>query len=428
MKADWIPLRIALDTVVGAVPVLGAESVELTKASGRILAEEIVSPIDLPRWTNSAMDGYAVRAVDIAGATRESPITLPVVGDIPAGSFPATRLRPGTAARIMTGAPLPEGADSVVRVEHTAPGGEFGPTSSSVSIFSDQDANSNLRRQGEEVRRGDATVRPGVVLGPGSIGVAAALGSVIVRVHRRPLVALLTSGDELVHVEDFDEVLSGNKIVSSNSYSLGAALEEAGCDVRYLGIARDTPESVREALLQADGCDAIVTSGGISVGEYDYLKRVLISLGTRVAFWRVRMKPGSPFAFGIVDDLGGIPWFGLPGNPVSSAVTFEVFARPALLRMGGRTRVHRRAVDARLMEPYEAATGLTHLLRVRLERTSDDHLGARLTGAQGSGMLTSVAFADGLLMIPEERTGSAYGEIFRVLPFDTGMESASPDF
>jgi molybdopterin molybdotransferase len=426
MNADWVSLREAVLRVVETVPTLGRESRKLLEARGRVLAEDLISPIDLPLWTNSAMDGFACRSEDVRGASPDRPIRLPVMDDIPAGGFPQGALAPGTAARIMTGAPVPEGADSVVRIEHTDGGSEIGRSGARVLILNDHDAGRNLRRRGEDLARGSSALRAGSLLSAGSIGVAASVGRAELPVIRRPVVALLTSGDELVEVGDFDQVLAGRRIVSSNTYTLTAQLQEIGCEVRNLGIARDTAESLRERLEQARGCDALITSAGISVGEHDHVRSVLLELGARVEFWRVRIRPGSPFAFGTVQRLGGIPWFGLPGNPVSSMVTFELFAKPALLRMSGRDEVFPLPLRARLVDEYASTPGLAHLVRVHLARSGSGDLKAGLTGAQGSGILSSFVAADGLLMVPERHAGATRGESFDVLAFGAKLTSDCP--
>jgi molybdopterin molybdotransferase len=299
----------------------------------------------------------------------------------------------------MTGAPVPAGADGVVRVEHTDGGSGVGTPEGRVSIFSDADAGKNVRPRGEDVRAGATVLRAGSVLRAPDLAVAASLGKARLAVHRRPLVAIATSGDELVDVDRYDEVLAGRKIVSSNSYALAAQLAESGMEARVLGIARDTPESLRALLRGARGCDALITSAGISVGEHDHVRGVLVEMETRVAFWRVRIRPGSALAFGHVGALGGIPWFGLPGNPVSTMVTFELFVRPALLRMCGRARIYPPTVDAVLRERVGAPGELVQLPRLRLER-EDGTPFARLTGAQGSGIATSMAAADALGIVP----------------------------
>lgn len=398
-RADWLAPAEALRRMIAGVEPLGTETRPLLAALGSVLAEDVASPVDLPPWDNSAMDGFAVRSADVAGASADRPVVLRVVDDVAAGGFPARALGPGEAARIMTGAPVPTGADGVIRVEHTDGGAGVGTSEGRVSIRSDADVGKNVRPRGEDVRAGDTVLRAGSVLRAPELAVAASLGRAGLTVRRRPLVAIATSGDELVDVDGYAEVLAGRKIVNSNGYALAAQLAESGIEARVLGIARDTPESLREVLQRAEGCDALITSAGVSVGEHDHVRRVLEEMEARVEFWRVRIRPGSALAFGRVGALGGIPWFGLPGNPVSTMVTFELFVRPALLRMCGRERIYQPTVDAVLREPFAARGELVQVPRLRLER-EDGALFARLTGAQGSGIATSMAAADALGVIP----------------------------
>jgi molybdopterin molybdotransferase len=412
--ADWLPAAGARETILRGVAPLPPERRALADALGSVLAEDVVSPVDLPPWDNSAMDGFAARSADVLGASGEAPRTLRVVDDVPAGSFPSRPVGPGEAVRVMTGAPVPEGADGVVRVEHTDGGSGIGTAEGRVAVSSDLDAGRNVRRRGEDVRRGDVVLRAGTPLRAAEIGVAASLGRAELRVVRRPVVAVLASGDELVEVERFAEVLAGRKIVSSNGYALAAQLAESGMEARVLGIAADTRESLRERVEAARGCDALVTTAGVSVGEHDHVREVMEGFGTEVGFWRVRARPGSALAFGRVAGLGGIPWFGLPGNPVSTLVTFEVFVRPALLRMCGRRAVFPPVEPARLAAPLSARPGLTQFMRVRLDR-ADGGLTASLTGSQSSGVLTSMAAADGLLVVPESGGDFEAGDTLPVI-------------
>ncbi|HSU15150.1 gephyrin-like molybdotransferase Glp [Longimicrobium sp.] len=408
-RADWLSPADALRRIVDGVRPIGIEARPLLDALGHILAEEVASPVELPPWDNSAMDGFAVRAADVRGATRDRPAVLRVVDDIAAGGFPARALADGEAARIMTGAPVPAGADGVVRVEHTDGGVGIGSADARVAIFSDADAGKNVRPRGEDVRAGQTVLAAGTTLRAPHLAVAAAVGRARLRVHRRPVVAVVTSGDELVDLDRFDEVRAGRKIVSSNSYALAAQLAESGIEARVPGIARDTHDSLREMVEAARGCDALVTSAGISVGEHDHVRAVMREMDTRVEFWRVRIKPGSALAFGHVGALGGIPWFGLPGNPVSTMVTFELFVRPALLRMCGRTRIYQRVVRAVARDPISARGELLQIPRLKIEM-EDGTAYVRLTGAQGSGIGTSMATADALGIIPagsELRPGDA---------------------
>ncbi|CAN5695411.1 molybdopterin molybdotransferase MoeA [soil metagenome] len=415
MQADWLSVAAAHEIILGAADPLPAERRPLLDCLGHVLATGIRAPLDLPRWDNSAMDGFAARAEDVHGASETSPRELRVVDDVPAGSFPARPIGRGEASRVMTGAPVPEGADSVIRLEHTDGATGIGTPRGRVQVRSDADAGRNIRLCGEDVRTGDLVLRPGIVLRAGELGVAASLGQADLRVVRRPRVAILTSGDELVDLDEFEQVLAGHRIVSSNSYSLSAQLREAGAEVKNLGIARDDPRSVRRLLEGARGCDVLITSAGVSVGEHDYMRHVLQEMGLEAAFWRVRMKPGSPVAFGRVKALGAIPWFGLPGNPVSSVVTFEVLVRPALLRMAGRSAVFHPTTQVRLSGEYPARPGLTHFLRARLDSESADRTTATLAGSQGSGILTSFVEADALVVVPKTAPGAADGDILSAI-------------
>ena len=386
---------------------MAPERVPLLDALGRVLAAPAVAPLTLPHRDNSAMDGYAVRGADVAGASPEAPVTLPVAETIAAGAAPSRAIGRREAMRIMTGAPLPDGADCVVRVEDTDGGVER------VVIRSDRDVGKNVRSRGEDLREGDVAVEAGSVLGAAQIGVLASIGKATVDVHRRPRVAILGSGDELVDLDRFDEALAGRRIVGSNGWTLTALVRLAGAEPVNLGIAADSPESLREHLARAAGCDLLVTTAGISVGEFDYTRAVLAELGAELKFWKVRMRPGAPLGFGL---LGAMPWIGLPGNPVSTMVTFELFVRPALLRMLGHVRLFRRPVPAVLEEPVTIGARLTHFLRAVVRVGDDGRLLARLTGPQGSGILTSMARANALLVVPEDRPRTEAGDVLHAIP------------
>jgi molybdopterin molybdotransferase len=353
------------------------------------------------------MDGYAVRAADIESATANAPVVLPVLETVAAGGFASRVLRPGETMRIMTGAPLPEGADTVVRVEDTDGGTER------VSIRNARDARKNIRPRGEDFREGATVIAAGTPLAAAQLGVLASLGYQQVDVYRRPVVAIAGSGDELVDLDEFDQVLAGKKIVASNRYTLDALVRQAGGIPKHLGNAADTPESLRAVLEQSRGADLLVTSAGASVGEFDYTRQVLESLGAELRFWRVRMRPGAPLGFGTLD---GMPWIGLPGNPVSAMVTFELFARPVIRRMLGHTRLYRRPVPAVLEEPVSIGAKLMHFLRAVTRVNDDGLLSVRLTGPQGSGILTSMSQANALLIVPEDRQRVEAGERLNILP------------
>jgi molybdopterin molybdotransferase len=381
--------------ITEAVAALATERVPLREAPGRVLAADVISPITLPHWTNSAMDGYAVRAVDMRGASEGSPVELPVIETVAAGAFPSLPLGDRQATRIMTGAPLPEGADTVVRVEDTDAGLQR------VRILKDRDAGKNIRLRGEDLREGEVALPRGTPVGAAQVGVLASVGAGEVMVHRRPVVAILGSGDELVDLDRFSEVLAGRKIVSSNSYTLEALVTDSGGVPLVLGNSADTLEAMRALLERAveRKPDLIITSAGVSVGEFDHTRAALEEMGTQLAFWKVRMRPGAPLGFGHVQ---GIPWLGLPGNPVSAMVTFELFARPALRKMLGHARLHRRPVSVVLEEPVSIGAKLTHFYRAIVSAQADGTLTARLTGPQGSGILTSMSLANALLVVPED--------------------------
>lgn len=383
------------------------ERVALLDALGRVLASDAIARYTLPQWDNSAMDGYALRAADIEGAVAEAPVTLPVLETVAAGGFASRAIRPGEAMRIMTGAPIPEGADTVVRVEDTDAGTER------VAIRNTRDSRKNIRPRGEDFREGSTVIAAGTPLAAAQLGVLASLGYGEVQVRRRPVVAIAGSGDELVDIDQFDDVIAGRKIVASNRYTLDALVRQAGGIPTHLGNAADTEESLRAVLERSRGADLLVTSAGASVGEYDYTRKVLESLGAELRFWRVRMRPGAPLGFGTLD---GMPWIGLPGNPVSAMVTFELFARPVIRRMLGHTRLFRRALPATLEEPVAIGAKLMHFLRAITRVRDDGTLGVRLTGPQGSGILTSMSQANALLIVPEDRSRVDAGERLNVLP------------
>ena len=382
---------------------LGPERVPLRSALGRVLVSDVVAPLSLPPWDNASMDGYALRAADVAGASAESPVSLRVVGTIAAGGAADSRVGVGEAIRIMTGAPVPAGADSVVRIEDTDGGTER------VAIRNARDAGRNVRPRGEDVAAGTVAVAAGTVVGPAQLGVLASVGASHVDVHRIPRVAILSSGDELVDVDRYDEVLAGRRIVASNSYTLWALVQSAGAEAIDLGIVPDDAAALRRRIEEGlASADVLLTSGGVSVGAFDYTREVVSSLGAQLRLWRVRMRPGAPIGFGLV---GGVPWIGLPGNPVSAMVTFELFARPALRKMAGHRLLFRRPSPVRLEEAVTLAAPLMHFLRAIVSDAGDGSMpAARLTGPQGSGLLTSMERANALVVVPEDRTHVDAGE------------------
>ncbi len=395
--------------------------VPLDEALDAVLAEDVVSPLDIPAWTNSAMDGYATRAEDVRGASEASPRRLQVIESIPAGAFPARPVTAGTCARIFTGAPLPEGADGVVRQEDTDGGSDV------VTIFKDRDAGVNIRLAGEDLRRDAVALPAGSELGPAALGVLASVAVSHPLIYRRPRVAILGSGDEIVDVDQPDDILSGRKIASSNTHTLMALVRQAGGEPVNLGIARDTPESLREHFQRGLSADLIVSTAGISVGEHDHVRAVLSELGGELKFWKLRMRPGAPVGFGM---LGAVPWIGLPGNPVSTMVTFELFVRPAIRFLAGRSAPFRRSVEVRLAEPIRVGPKLQHFLRaiVTEPQAAAELPAVRLTGPQGSGILTSMVRANALLILPEGQHQTDPGATARAIRLDDPVHQAEPGF
>ena len=367
-----------------AVP-LSPVQAPLQDALGLILAEDLVTPNPLPPFDNSSMDGFAVRIADLAG----SETVLPVQGDIAAGSMSVPALRPGQALRIMTGAPLPEGADTVVPVEDTQARDGDG-----VAFMEAAELGQHIRRAGEEVGAGTVVVSRSSRLRPAEIGMAATAGYAAVLAHPKPRVAIISTGDELVEP---GQMLQHGQIYNSNAYALAAQVEEAGGVVTQQLQARDTPDALRAAFDRCAGADVLITSGGVSVGDFDYVKSVFAERGT-VEFWRVAIRPGKPLAFG---QWGQTLFFGLPGNPVSSMVTFELFVRPTLRKMAGRTDLARPEAWAKLTEDVSHTPGRRSYQRAIVTREGGGYL-ARSTGAQGSGMLLSLVRANALLVLPSE--------------------------
>jgi molybdopterin molybdotransferase len=398
----------ASERILADIRALPAERVPLRQALGRVLAADVTAPVSLPPWDNSSMDGYAVRAADLADARPDAPTMLRVVGTIAAGGAAERAVGPGEAVRIMTGAPLPPGADSVVRVEDTDGGTER------VAVRNARDAGRNVRPRGEDLARGTIAVSARTLVGAAQLGVLASVGATQVEVHRRPRVGILSSGDELVDVDRFEEVIAGRRIVASNSYTLWALVQAAGAEPVDLGLVGDDPTAIRARLEQGlASCDVLLTSGGVSVGAFDFTREVVTALGAELRLWRVRMRPGAPIGFGL---LRGAPWLGLPGNPVSAMVTFELFARPALRRMAGQRLLFRRPVTVRIAEPLTLAAPLMHFMRAVVTPDADGAPPtAQLTGPQGSGLLTSMERATALVVVPEDRMRVDAGDLLRAI-------------
>lgn len=408
----------ARERVLAAVEPLPPTRVRLLDALGLVLAEPVYATHDVPPFTNSAMDGYAVRAVDTAGATSSAPIVLTVVAEIPAGTRPGVTIGPGQAARIMTGAVLPLGADAVVRFEDTDEwdtllDGDQRGRPARIRIYRPARSGENVRAAGEDITAGQLVLPAGTVLQPAALGLLASLNQQWVAVHRRPRVGILATGNEVV---DPGHPLLPGQIRNSNNTVLAALVRQFGGEPIVLGVARDEPDDIRMRLRSAHSLDLIVTSGGVSIGDYDVVKDVLRAEGA-VELWQVRIKPGKPMAFGHV---GGVPLLGLPGNPVAAFVAFVQFGRPALLKMLGHRDWRMPTVRARLLAPCENRGRRRHFVRVLVERR-DGELVAQPVGEQGSGILTSVALANGLAVVPEEWREAPAGAVVDVQLLDTGF-------
>ena len=400
----------AARTILSHFQPLPAERRPLREALDAVLAEDVASPIDLPPWDNSAMDGYAVRSTDLGVADTE----LEIIESIAAGQFPSKAVGQAQAARIFTGAPLPQGVDTVIRQEDTAPS-----SNGRVTIRSTRDAKKNIRRKGEDIRKGEVVLSNGTALGPAQLGVLASIAVDRPLVHRPPRVAFMGSGDEIVDLDEKDAILAGTKIATSNSYTLDALIRRSGAEPINLGVARDTKESLREHLRGAAAADLLVTTAGVSVGEHDFVRDVLQESG-ELKLWRIAMRPGAPVGFGF---FKGVPWIGLPGNPVSTMVTFELFVRPAIRRLQGHAFPFRRTVPVTVREPITLGPKLRHFLRAIVEEGE-----ARLTGPQGSGILTSMARANALLIVPAEMPSVAAGTELQALVLDDPRHVAEPPY
>jgi molybdopterin molybdotransferase len=397
VSAKLISIEDARSRVLAEASPLPAEVVLLPDAVGSVLAEEIIAGHSVPPFDNSGMDGYAIRAVDVVEATSGSPARLLISDTIPAGHVATKGLAAGEAARIMTGAPMPQGADAVAQSEITSEQDGY------VLVYETVRPGKNIRRAGEDVVAGDRVLAAGTPLGPAEIGVLASLGHPRVVVHRRPRVAIISTGSELVEV---DQPLGPGQIRNSNSYSLRALCRQLGVEATPFGIVPDDYDATREAIRAGLEYDMLLTSGGVSVGKFDFVKDVQDELGVERRLWGVAMKPGKPLAFGV---RGGTLVFGLPGNPVSAMVSFELFARPALLRLMGHRKTTRPLYQAIIEEDVANLDGRTYVVRVRAWR-EDGTWHVSSTGAQGSGILRSMVGANGLAFVPGGARGVRAGE------------------
>ena len=389
--------------VLDCVQPTGVEKIALLDALYRVSAEAVMAPRHIPPHDNSAMDGYAVRHRDVEGATAERPAVLQVLEVLPAGKTPQHHIGPGQAIKIMTGATLPVGADTVVQVEHT------NASDTGVEIYRAPRAGSNLRRRGEDIAMGAGVLPQNTCLRPAELGVLASVGKAQLLVYQRPRVAILATGDEIADLGDPD---TSDKIINSNSYTLAGQIVEAGGIPLLLGVAPDDREEISRRLAGGLQANILVTSGGVSVGDFDYVRECLDLAGLNVRFWTVALRPGSPVTFGTV---GQVPVFSLPGNPVASMVTFELFVRPALLKMAGHTVLFRSRLEAIMQENIKKRQGVRAFLRGIL-RQHEGQAVVTTTGPQGSGILRSMSLANCLIDIPEEVERLRPGDTVQVIP------------
>ena len=404
-----ITVENAIETILKEIRPLGLESTDILSALGRVLGADIRASRPNPPWDNSAMDGYAVIASDTAGATEASPVSLRVIYDLPAGSVPGEAIKSGEAVRIMTGAPVPDGATSVIMVERTKEGQE-----GTALMLAEAKEGDNIRRKGEDFKAGDIVIKAGTMVRPAEVSMLATTGTPFVMVHRRPRVAVLSTGDELADIHDEPE---NGKISNSNGWALSALVTACGAVPVQLGIARDNKESLKEKLADAMKADCIVSSGGVSVGDYDFVKDVLKEMGSSMIFWKVAMKPGKPLAFGII---GGKPAFGLPGNPISSMVAFEQFVKPSLLKMSGRRDIFGATFSAILTGPVKVRPGRMTFIRARLDVGAGQFTATPLE-AQGSGVISTMVRANSFIIVPQGSSGFDEGETVKVQPFDQSV-------
>jgi molybdopterin molybdotransferase len=419
-----ISVEEALDKILSYVTVLETEEKPVLESMGQVLDEDIHSSIQVPPLDNSAMDGYAVQWDSIRQASQATPQVLKVIGEIAAGSLPDKAVAPGTATRIMTGAPIPPGADTVVPFEDTdeIARKEKNLTQGNsweVGVFNPVAKGANIRLAGEDIARGALALQRGTELRPAEIGVLTSLGQTKVPVIRRPLVAVLATGDELV---DAGQPLPPGKLYNSNSYSIAAMVLHYGGIPQIMGIAGDNMESLSKKIEQGLNCDMFITTAGVSMGDYDVVKDVLAKLG-EIAFWTVRMKPGKPLAFGVLKGKEDkqIPQLGLPGNPTSAMVSFEQFGRPAILKMLGKKKWKKPTVTAVIEDSVRNRDGRRTYARA-VVRKADDGYHAKLTGPQGSGILTSMALANGLVVVPEDVPLVKEGDTVQVQMLDWSEE------
>lgn len=381
----------ALKIVLENINTLADTEVKLTDGLDRVLKEDIYSSFNVPQYDNSAMDGYAVRYQDIQNVSKDNPVTLDIIEELAAGSLSSKIVGENLATKIMTGALIPQGADSVIKIEDT----EY-VEKNKVRIFNKIPLGKNVRKKGEDIKNKELVLSRGTFLKSSHIGLLASLGKQKINVIKNPKIAILATGDEVINI---DEKLDPGKLYSSNTYSLFCQIIKCGGTPKILGIAKDNAKDLEEKIKNGFDCDLILTSGGVSVGDYDLVKSTFNNLGADIKFWKVSMRPGKPLVFGIIN---GIPWFGLPGNPVSSMVSFEIFVKPAIFKMTNQKLYKKTKVEAVLKEDITKKSGLRSYLRAKTF-WKDGHYITTTTGPQGSGILKSMVYANSLIILPEEK-------------------------
>ncbi len=411
-----IPVEEALEKILASVSILEPEKKPIMECLGQVLAEDAYSDVTIPPLDNSAMDGYAVRWESIKSASEDNPAVVYVIGEVAAGYIYEGEVSAKTAVRIMTGAPIPPGADTVVQFEHTDEEDRknMARCSDEIGILKAPVKGKNIRKSGEDVSKGDLVLSKGTVLRPQEIGVLASLGYAQISVIRRPVIAIMATGDELV---DIGQPLPLGKIYNSNAYSTASQVLRYGGIPRILGIGMDNRESLEKKIVEGMDTDILLTSGGVSMGDYDIVKEVLAEHGS-IGFWTVYMKPGKPLAFGMMEHQGKkVPHLGFPGNPVSAMITFEQFARPAILKMLGKTNFAKPTLTATSESRFKNTDGRRLYARGIVENRDGQYY-VRTTGPQGSGILTSMAKANGLVIVPEDTDGVHEGDTVRVQMLD----------
>ncbi|HPD56445.1 MAG TPA: molybdopterin molybdotransferase MoeA [Smithellaceae bacterium] len=400
-----ITVETALKIILDSARLMGTEQIHLLAAQNRVLAENIFAGRNIPPADNSAMDGYALRASDTKNATEKNPIRLKIVEDIPAGKISRKKIGKVQAARIMTGAMIPAGADAVIRQEDTR------KDNGEIMIFAPVAKNTDIRFAGEDVRKGELVISKFSVLRPAQIGMLASLGKKMVSVYKKPRVAIMATGDELV---DINTDPPPGKIVNSNSYSLAALVTDCGGIPLILGITRDNKKALEKNFAKALRADIIISSGGVSVGDYDLVKDIMAEMGNSMRFWQVAMRPGKPLAFG---DIKGVPLFGLPGNPVSSMVSFEQFVRPYLLKIQGHRNIFRPVIKAASADNLKKKAGVKNFLRAVVKKKKGKYV-VTTTGDQGSGILKSMVAANALIILEEKVSKLKKGQMVQVQILD----------